>query len=276
VRYGGRADGRLGGGIMLLMIAIIRLSAHPPLLQAQATVTQLQSGQELIYRGRFGAAQVFFSDLSRQFSRDPAGPALEASSLIWWGEARSDESFQVDAVDSLLADAIGRAQAMVDSAADDGARFTGYFWLGTAYGYRARQAEMRGNVWRASRDARQMQSALEHAVAMDSTCIDCLLGLGIYDYALARASALARLAARIVGLGGGDAQRALERLRRASEEGTLTRTEARWIYASALLREGEHDASLREEGVRRILELAGQFPENPVFRRALPASVGQP
>ena len=263
-------------GVMLCVT--IPLSPHPaiPLLQAQATVSQLQSGQELIYRGRFGAAQVFFSEISQRFAGDPAGPALEASSLIWWGEARGDESFQVDAVDSLLEVAIGRAQLLADSAPDEGARFTGYFWLGTAYGYRARQAEMRGNVWRAARDARQMQVSLERAVAMDSTCVDCQLGLGIYDYALARASAFARLAARIIGLGGGDAERALARLKRASEEGTLTRTEARWVYASALLREGERDASLREEGLRRVLELSSQFPENAVFRRALPAAAQQP
>ncbi len=264
--------------IGVLLCVTIPLSPHPtiPLLQAQATVSQLQSGQELIYRGRFGAAQVFFSEISQRFAGDPAGPALEASSLIWWGEARGDESFQVDAVDSLLEVAIGRAQFLADSAPDEGARFTGYFWLGTAYGYRARQAEMRGNVWRAARDARQMQVSLERAVAMDSTCVDCQLGLGIYDYALARASAFARLAARIIGLGGGDAERALARLKRASEEGTLTRTEARWVYASALLREGERDASLHEEGLRRVLELSSQFPENAVFRRALPAAAQQP
>ena len=244
-------------------------AAIPAVAHAQASIAQIQSGQELIYRGRFGAAQVFFSDLAARYPRDPAGPALEASALIWWAEAREDESFQVDAVDSLLLVSIGRAQPMADSGADDGTRFNGLFWLGTAYGYRARQAEMRGNVWRASRDPRTMQNALERAIAIDSSCVDCLLGLGIYDYALARASAMARLAARIIGLGGGDARRALERLRRASEDGLLTRTEARWVYASALLREGERDAATREEALRRIADLAGQFPENPVFRRAL-------
>ena len=130
---------------------------------------------------------------------------------------------------------------------------------------------MRGSVWRAARDARAMQSALERAMAIDSACADCFLGLGLYDYALARASALARLAARIIGLGGGDVDRAFAFMRRASESGALTKTEASWVYANALLREGERDPARHEEAVRRIADLAAQFPDNPVFRRFLPA-----
>ena len=239
-------------------------------------MAQIQSGQELIYRGRYGAAQVFFSDLTQQFPADPVGPVLEASALIWWGESRLEPTFQVDAVDSLLALAIGRAQLMADSARDDGVRFNGVFWLGIAYGYRARQADVRGNVWRAARDAKAMQGSLERAVAIDSTCVDCLLGLGAYDYALARASAIARLTARIIGLGGGDAERGLAWQRRAAEDGLLLRIEARWVYATSLLREGERDAATREEALRRLGDLSGQFPENLVFRRALGAPLPQP
>lgn len=278
----GWADGGIVGwdrrvGVMALVLTI-PLSPYPtiPPLQAQASVSQIQSGQELIYRGRFGAAQVYFSDLSQQFSRDPAGPALEASSLMWWGEARGDKTFQADVVDSLLHVATGRAQLLADSGSGDGARFNGFFWLGITNGFQARQADARGSVWRAARDARAMRQALERAVSMDSTCADCLLWLGIYEYTLARASSLERFAARLVGLGSADAARGLARLRRASEEGMIFRTDARWVYATALLREGERDASLREDGLRRVAELVTQLPENPVFRRALPASFGQP
>ena len=246
-----------------------------PARQAETpTIAEILSGQELIYRGHFGAAQLYFSRLAQDRARDPVGPALEASALIWWGEARGDESFQVDVIDSLLADAVTRAGDLIQAAPTDSARGAAYFWLGTALGYRARQAEMRGRYWRAAREARSMQNALEQAFALDSTCTDCLLGLGVYDYALARASALARLVARIIGLGGGDANRALVRMRLASEQGVLTRTEARWVYANALLRESDADGSRREEARRIVGELAQQFPENPVFRRFLdPAAV---
>jgi len=114
-----------------------------------------------------------------------------------------------------------------------------------------------------------MRDAFERALELDSSCVDCLLGLAVYEYSLARASALARLVARIMGLGGGDADRAMEMFRRVADEGVLTRTEGRWLYASALVREAERDASLREEALRIVAGLAEQYPENPVFRRFL-------
>ena len=82
---------------------------------------------------------------------------------------------------------------------------------------------------------------------------------------------------RILGLGGGDAARGLERLRRVSEEGGIARTEARWIYANALLRDGERDPALREEALRIVGDLVRLFPDNPVFRRAAQSpATGEP
>ena len=258
--------------VVKALLAALPLSHAPTLpLHAQLTATEIINGQELIYGGHYGAARVYFADLRERYPREAAGPMLEASALIWQGEADGDESFQADTIDLLLDQAILRARLAVDSAADDIERVAALFWLGSSYGYRARQAELRGSMWRAAGDAREMRAALNGALALDSGCADCLLGLGIYDYALARAGAFAKIVARIIGLGGGDARRALERLQRASEDGTVTRYEARWVYANMLLREGEKDAALREEALRRIAALAQQFPDNQVFRRALPA-----
>ncbi len=155
----------------------------------------------------------------------------------------------------------------MQEAQDDSSRARAWFWVGTAVGYRARQAELLGKWWRAAREAGRMRSALERSLAYDSTCVDCLLGLAVYEYGLARASALARLVARIIGLGGGDVDRSFEMFRRVATDGDLALVEARWIYANALLREGERDASLREEGLRMIARLADEYPENPIFSR---------
>lgn len=234
---------------------------------------EIVAGQELIYRGRFGAAQTFFAEHATARPYDPAPRILEAAALIWWGEARDEEAFQAESIVVLLDDGLVRARTAADSATDWVGRAEALFWLGTAYGYRGRQAELTGNYWRASRDARAMRIVLDSALVLDPSCIDCLLGLGLYDYALARASSVARLVTRLIGLGGGDATRGLERLRRVSEEGTIARTEARWVYANALLRDAEKEPALREEALRIIGVLSEQFPDNPVFRRAatLPA-----
>ena len=243
---------------------------------AWAAASETASGQQLIYSGQFEAARLFFSRLADRHPLDPVGPALEASALIWWGTAREDEGFAEDSIDALLAEAAGRAERAVAGAASDSARVVQLFWLGTALGYRARQAELHGHYWHAARDARRMRSALGRAVALDSSCVDCHLGLAVYDYALARAGVLARLVARIVGLGGGDADRALAWLRRVSEEGGTARYEAQWVYANALLREGASVPARREEARAIVGDLATRFPENPVFRRFLDVTARTP
>jgi hypothetical protein len=204
-----------------------------------------------------------------RFPRDPVGPALAASALIWEAAAIPDDEFMADSVDTLLADAAARAKRGIDEATTDSARAVQLFWLGTALGYRARQADLHGHPWRASQEAKAMRDALERALALDSTCADCLLGLAIYDYALARAGALARLVARIIGLGGGDAELALARMRHVQDAGTLARYEARWLYANALVRESDSDTLLKLEARRLVGDLATRFPDNPVFRRFL-------
>lgn len=247
-----------------------------PDTSARASAAETAAGQELIYSGRFEAAGLFFSRLAELHPRDPVGPALAASALIWWGTAQQDDGFAEDSVEALLAEAAARGERAVADATSDTARVTALFWLGTATGYRARQAELHGHYWRAARDARRMRTALGKALALDTACVDCLLGLGVYEYALARAGVLARLVARIIGLGGGDAAAALERLRRVSRDGTVARLEAQWVYANALVRESASDAALREEARRIVADLAARFPDNPVFRRFLDSGARAP
>jgi len=110
-------------------------------------------------------------------------------------------------------------------------------------------------------------------LAVDSSCTDCYLGLGVYQYGLARASALARLVAKIVGLGSGNAERGIAYMRRAAAEGDLARVEASWVLAAALVREAARDAAQRaplERAARdEVLRLSSRYPGNPVFHRFL-------
>jgi hypothetical protein len=235
----------------------------------RSTVHDAVAGQALIYGGRFADAAQFFTTLSARCPKDAVGPALAASALIWEGAALEEDDFQADSVEALLREASARAEAAIAGAASDSARAAQLFWLGTALGYRARQAELHGRFWSAASAARKMRRALEQAVALDSSCVDCLLGLAVHDYALARAGVLARLVARLLGLGGGNAARALAQMRRVGADGTLTRYEAQWVYANALLRESKKDEALREEARRIVRGLAAQFPGNPVFPRFL-------
>src|SRR5207244_281962 len=82
---------------------------------------------------------------------------------------------------------------------------------------------LHGHSWGAAKDGKAMRDAYARVLAADSSCTDCYLGLGVYQYGLARASALARLVAKIVGLGSGNAERGIAYMRRAATEGDLAR-----------------------------------------------------
>jgi hypothetical protein len=118
-----------------------------------------------------------------------------------------------------------------------------------------------------------MRDGYRRVLVRTPECADCLLGIGLYDYGLARASAVARVVARLIGLGGGDAARGLRHMRRAARDGDLARVEATWVLAAALVREAgrddAHRAAWLDEARALVRDLAHRYPANPVFARFL-------
>jgi hypothetical protein len=189
---------------------------------------------------------------------------FRAGAYIWWASAKDSADFEAKRIDSLLAVAIRRARA--GGPAMD-------FWLGTALGYRARQRDLLGHPFGAAKDAKAMRDAYRRVLATDSTCVDCYLGLGVYNYGLARASALARFVARLIGLGSGNAEQGIRSMRRVAHDGDLARVEGTWVLAAALVREADRDKAgsrvLRREARAYVQRLAERYPRNPVFQRFL-------
>ncbi|HEX4634383.1 MAG TPA: hypothetical protein VH163_11135 [Gemmatimonadales bacterium] len=225
----------------------------------------LRAGLDTIYSGAFPAAAQYFETLAAKDTSDPAPLIFQASAYIWWAEAKDSDDFEAPRIDSLLDAAIRHARA--DSTP------TARFWLGTALGYRARERDLRGSALGAGKDAKAMRDAYATVLATDSTCEDCYLGLGVYHYGLARASALSRLFAKIIGLGSGNADVGLADLRRAAERGDLAKVEAIWVLAAALEREAARDKHQRQtlsaEARALVTGLAAKYPGNPVFARFL-------
>lgn len=227
---------------------------------------ELRGGLETLYAGDFAAAAGYFSDLAARDSADPAPLIFQAGTYIWWAAAKDSDDFASAGIDSLLGAAIANAKRRPPGASRD-------FWLGTALGYRARQRDLHGHAWGASRDAKAMRDAYRRVIAIDSSCVDCYLGLGLYSYALARAGTLARLVAKLIGLGSGNVREGLSMLRRVAAGGDLARVEGAWVLASALVREGDRDqrrrTPLRAEARAIVEQLAQRYPGNPVFQRFL-------
>ena len=246
---------------MRLLVAALYLLQHP-----RAERPNVRAGLDTLYGGGFPTAAAYFAQVAAQDSTDPASVTFEASAYIWWAAALENDRYEAARIDSLLDLAIARARATSPGPARD-------FWLATALGYRARQRDLHGHSWAAAKDGKAMRDAYARVLAADSSCADCYLGLGVYQYGLARASALARLVAKIVGLGSGNAERGIAYLRRAATEGDLARVEAAWVLAAALVREGARDparrAVLERDARDEVVRLATRYPGNPVFGRFL-------
>jgi hypothetical protein len=224
----------------------------------------LRVGLDTLYGGNFPHAAAYFARLAAAHPTDPAPVVFEAGTYIWWAAARDSTDFELSRIDSLLGLALSRARA---------APGTGDFWLATALGYRARQREENGHAFGAAKDAKAMRDIYRRLLAADSACADCYLGLGVYEYGLARASALARLFARIIGLGAGNAERGIRYMRRVAHDGDLARVEGTWVLAAALMREAERDPGgrpvLTQEARGYVQMLAARYPGNPLFQQFL-------
>ena len=252
----------------LVLVVQVGTLAVPVSSHDNAPVTTdlagLRVGLDTLYGGDFERAAAYFAALAERDATDPAPVVFQAGAYIWWAAAHDSADFELQRIDSLLTVALARARARGPSAD---------FWLATALGYRARQREEHGHAFSAARDAKAMRDMYRRLLAADSSCADCYLGLGVYDYGLARASALARLFARLIGLGSGNAERGIRYMRRAAHDGDLARVESTWVLAAALIREAARDPAGRpvlEAEARGYVEaLAARYPGNPVFQRFL-------
>lgn len=238
--------------LLPLLLAVLQHPQRP----------DIRAGLDTIYAGDYPAAVHYFEALATRDTLDPAPLIFQASAYIWWAEAKDSDAFEASRIDSLLGAAIDRAR--MDSTK---------FWLGTALGYRAREKDLRGSALGAGKDAKAMRDAYTAVLAVDSTCEDCYLGLGVYQYGLARAGAIARLFAKIIGLGSGNAETGITDLRRVAQRGDLAQVEATWVLAAALVREADRDekrrAELRHEARDLVVALAARYPGNTVFQRFL-------
>jgi hypothetical protein len=247
-------------------VGLSPLLAAVLLAQAPVERVDLRIGLDTLYNGDFSAAAAYFERLAARDTADPAPVIFQAGAYIWWASARDSAGFERARIDSLLGLSIARARGL---GAGDG----GDFWRATALGYRARERDLHGQSFGAARDGKAMRDIYRRLLAADSSCVDCYLGLGVYHYGLARAGALARLFARLIGLGSGDAETGIRYMRRVAHEGDLARVEATWVLAAALVREAARDPAgrivLEQEAREYVRRLAERYPGNPVFQRFL-------
>jgi hypothetical protein len=140
------------------------------------------------------------------------------------------------------------------------------FYLGAAYGMRARMYAIDKQYLRALRAAKQGGAFLQRCIELNPAWHDAYLGLGLYHYALARVPGIVRGVAQwLIGMKG-DRLMGLQELERARTQGLFTKPEAMSllakIYASSTEKQYHKARNLLESLVQR-------YPQNFDYRYRL-------
>ena len=246
-------------GALLYMAAVTPVAAVS--LLDDASMADAQAGLDLLYHGRTAEAEAAFE---RVRARNPESPAADflLGGIEWHRVTTGPDGFVEGgaAEQSFFARmdaAISLGEAVLERDETDA---PARFFLGGAYGYKARYLALQEKWWSAYRTGKRGVGHLETLAKEHPEIEDTYLGLGIYHYYADVLPSVIKFFAPIMGMNG-DRKRGLAELKRAVRGGVLVPVEARFFLA-------EIDVSFEERpwsayGWSRGLR--EDFPENELF-----------
>ncbi len=176
--------------ILASLAALVLLSPAPARAMSPENKAVVVRGLDALYRSDYDGSEKIFADALRERPGDPP-LSLGYAVAAWW---RMENDFAPE----------GSPQeknflAAVKRASDDAARAAAargdaesYLYLGAAYGLRGRLAAARKQWLKAYLDGRRSYRYERRAVKLDPGLNDAYLGLGTFDYYVARLSPIVR------------------------------------------------------------------------------------
>lgn len=245
----------LAGGI--LASAPVEASSLLPADALQAA----REGLEHLYESDYIAAEVDFERVRALLPESPAADFL-LGGIDWHLLTTGPQGFSAggDAEKSFFARmdaAIEAGEARVEQAPEDAAS---RFFLGGAYGYKARYLAVQEKWLDAYKTGRKGVDHLEKVVEQRPDLDDAYLGLGIYHYYADVLPSVLKFFAKFVGMNG-DRERGLRELRRALEHGELVSVEAQFFLAELYTSFEEDD----ETAYGYSRDLRERYPANELF-----------
>jgi tetratricopeptide (TPR) repeat protein len=230
-------------------------------------------GVDSLMDGDLDAAISIFRQVEQNDPQSPLGYLLEAEA-IWWriyystadlldpdvfDVARSEASPEDSHFSDLINVAITRSEVRI-RAHQDVARNTLY--EGMAYALEGRLTGLRGKDLAMTRSAKKMRTLLLSALKMDPNLTDAYLGLGIYNYFIDTLPPAIKVLKFFANVPGGNRAQGLRQIRQASEQGELTRDEAKFYLA----KDYSHDSEKKYKNSLELFhELSDESPHNPLW-----------
>jgi hypothetical protein len=241
--------------------------------------TLLDQGYRHMYNLEFAQAHKDFQQWERQKPDDPLGPVSDAAAYLFSEFDRlhilqsefftHDQHFITDnrlspdpqvKRDFLASIQASRTVAARAPAGDKNALFATILANGLESDYLALIEKRYGASFQKMKSGRAMA---ERLLAVDPTCYDAWIAVGVENYMLSVKPAAVRWLLRI---GGGQTDRALgiEKLKLTAEKGRYLAPFARMMLAVAALRDNN-----TRQAKDLLLALASEYPRNPLYRQEI-------
>ncbi|MBI4346231.1 MAG: hypothetical protein HY553_05210 [Elusimicrobia bacterium] len=245
---------RRPGRLLALLLCGIACSARAFSPEEEAAVSR---GIEALYRNDYDSAEAAFRAPA---DAEPENPvyALGLAVAAWWRmESRfalpgqPEEKEFLSALDRALR--VAKDRAARTPSADH------HLCLATAFGLRGRWRAANKRWVGAYLDGRRAHRNASKAIRLDPGLYDAYLGLGAFDYYVARFSRLIRVLAFS---SGGDRAEGLRRLELAARNGKFSRTAAKLVLVGIYWTfEKRPDAAWS-----LVEEVSRSYPDSPVIR----------
>jgi tetratricopeptide (TPR) repeat protein len=222
----------------------------------------VKAGINQIYNIKFADAEKTFSTLKSQYPMHPAGKFFFAM-IDWWKIILKNE--EDEDLDDRFLNEIDNTIDFCDQILDkDPNNVDALFFKGGAIGFRGRLRVMRESWFKAADDGREALPIVDHAAELDPTNVDVKLGFGIYNYLAAVIPERYPIVKPVmIFFPSGDKELGLNQLKEAARIGKYSSYEAKYILVTFYYY-FESDMNSAEIYAR---QLAGKFPDNPVFER---------
>lgn len=220
-----------------------------------ALKTEIDSGLIAAYSFDFEKAENIFLSLINENPDHPAG-YLYMSQIYLWKFMGSNDPGNKGIFLKYAGLAVEKGKELIseNESADN------YFYLGTAYQFKAIELMYEGEFFDAYSDVSDAVGNLEDCLELDPEYYDAYLGLGIFNFTLSYVPSFYRFIIGILGLSS-DKENGFRQIQTSAANGKINKYEAEFYYARLLTDyTAQYNAS-----IKILKNLVERFPKNVIL-----------
>jgi predicted Zn-dependent protease len=242
---------------LVLFQSSLAAQVRPPLEITPELDKLLNTALAEMYRYELDSADQKFDELVRQFPDHPIG-YMHKAEVVWWRALRDNKNRSLQSTfERYTEEAISKGDRLTKQNPKE---FYAFLYTAGAYGNRTRyHVYITRKYYPAMRAGMRGYDYIKSAYKLRNSYVDCLIGIGAYNYFAGALPAVIKIFAWMFAEGG-DKDKGIEQLQAAAQKGEYGQTAAKMVLLGAFYNEKRFD-----EYRHLLISLIEQFPTNPVF-----------